>query len=142
MLEFGRVAPRRDQLRATICGIILSTLSGAGCASFDEAQVRDSMAGTSATEIRRCLGTPDDFALSDDAEYLVYSRARGQRAEVSFDQYSLQYSPMRGTFRSCDFLFRVGTNGIDGIGVRGRTESGLNDDRYCLNLLRRCLAGP
>jgi len=59
---------------------------------------------------------------------------------VEFDPVAGARLAERGSRRICEYSFRLGPNGFEGLGVRGRTASGLRDDRRCLYRLSQCFS--
>ena len=110
-----------------------------GCATYDFDRTRQQLAGASPAKVRACLGTPDELTIQKNNELLHFSRKIGQPGTV-------RYSPHHGlalvdpsSLRTCEYVFRVGRDGVDGFAVRGFTSAGLRDDRRCLYRLSQCL---
>lgn len=115
--------------------ILLQTL---GCTTYDFEGARQTVARASPAEVRACLGTPDEMTIRETDELLHYSRVIGQGAGFSYEPRN-GFGVEPGERRRCDYLFQVGPDGVERFAVRGRTESGLRDDRRCFYRLSRCL---
>ena len=100
-----------------------------GCTTYDFDRATQELANATPAQLRGCLGAPDALIVRGQRELLQYSRQIGRAGVVEFDPVAGARISERGSRRICEYSFRFGPNGFEGLAVRGRTASGLRDDQ-------------